>query len=399
MISPTQTVLAFLSLVASSAMANWPQFRGPLGHGIAEGPEPPSQLTEKNIAWKVALPGRGLASPIVWGNKVFISASSGPLQERLHVLCFSTDDGKLLWDRQFQATGRTMSHEKTSVAAPTPCTDGKRVFSLYSTNDLFCLDFDGNVQWLRGLTHDYPNASNSLGMASSLVVVDDTLVAMVENDSDSFTTGLDVTHGHNSWKMARTKIANWTTPVLWKHEQKTNIGLMSSDGVVGVDPATGSQLWKIEGGSVMPSCAISGTKLYVPSKGMTAYDLSKTGQPPAQMWTTSQLSSSTATPVASGDFVYAVNSAGVLAKGNASDGSTVWKTRLNGKFSGSPVMAGKWLYIASEEGSLKVVDTAAEPEGVVVSDLKLGGTFLCTPAISDGAIYVRTDEALWKISK
>jgi outer membrane protein assembly factor BamB len=187
--------------------------------------------------------------------------------------------------------------------------------------------------------------------------------------------------------------------VLWKSGGKTSVALISKDGVVGVDPSTGSQLWKLDGGSVMPSCAVAGDKLLVPSSGMAAYDLTKPGQAPEELWTSGQLGSGTSTPVADAKRVFAVNGAGVLAMGNADDGKMVWKIRLNGRFSGSPVLAGKWLYILSEEGFLKVVDTTTEPEGTIASELKLGGTFLSTPAISDGDIYVRSDEALWKISK
>src|SRR5690606_16848625 len=143
------------------------------------------------IEWSQELPGRGLSSPIIVGDQVIVTASSGYRQTRLHVLSFAAADGSLQWEREFWATGRTASHPKTCVAAPTPASDGERIFAFYSSNDLACLDLDGNLLWYRGLTYDFPNASNSLGMSSSLVVADGTVVAMVENDSDSFTTGVD----------------------------------------------------------------------------------------------------------------------------------------------------------------------------------------------------------------
>ena len=385
-----------LLLLLANAHADWPQFRGPSSSGIASGPEISNTLTEADIRWKIALPGRGLSSPIILGNRVFISAASGPNQERLHVLCFSTTDGKKLWERQFEATGRTMSHEKTCVAAPTPCSDGERIYVQYSTNDLVCLDLKGTVLWLRGLTHDYPNASNSLGMASSPIVVEKTLVAMLENDSDSFTVGLDVKTGVNVWKLPRPKIANWTSPVAFTTNGKTNVALLSNDGVTAVDPATGSQLWKIPGGTTTPSCTVAGTVLYVPSGGTTAYDLTKTGGPPEELWQSAQLGNATASPLVSGEFIYTINGAGVLAKASAKDAAPLWKLRLNGKFSGSPVISGTTVCAASEEGNLKLVDTTA-PEGSITTDLKLGGIILCTPAISNGSIYVRSDQHLWKI--
>src|SRR6188474_2994011 len=162
--------LLFPSLLAAS---DWTQFRGPDASGFAASAKPPVTFDGASaIAWKASLPGRGLSSPVIVGGRVFITAGSGPKQETLHVLCYSAADGKPLWDREFRATGRTMCHPKTCNAAPTPCSDGKRIYVLFSSNDLLCLDLDGNLQWLRGLMVDYPNASNSLGLASSPVLTD-----------------------------------------------------------------------------------------------------------------------------------------------------------------------------------------------------------------------------------
>ena len=149
-----QTLAALLCL-SSPLLADWRQFRGNDANGVAEGAAPPTTFSDtENIAWKIDLPGRGLSSPIVVGDKVFVSASSGPRQDRLHVICFNAKDGTELWHRQFWATGRTACHPKTCVAAPTPCSDGKRVFAVYSSNDAVCLDLDGNLQWVRALTLD-----------------------------------------------------------------------------------------------------------------------------------------------------------------------------------------------------------------------------------------------------
>src|SRR2546423_944859 len=143
--------------------ADWRQFRGPRGNGVSDESDLPVTLhREKNIAWKIDLPGRGLSSPIIVGDRIFVTCSSGRKQERLHVICFNATDGSKLWERQFWATGRTTSHPKTSVAAPTPVSDGERLYAIFSCNDLVCLDLDGNLIWLRGLTRAYPNATNSL---------------------------------------------------------------------------------------------------------------------------------------------------------------------------------------------------------------------------------------------
>src|SRR4029079_9015788 len=123
-------------------------------------------------------------------------------------------DGRRRWERQFWATGRTTCHEKISVAAPTPVSDGTHVFALFSSNDLVCLDLDGQLLWLRGLMRDYPNASNNLGLSSSPVVADGTLIVQVETDGAAFAAGIDAMTGVNRWKMERPKRVNWTSPML-----------------------------------------------------------------------------------------------------------------------------------------------------------------------------------------
>ena len=178
---------------------------------------------ESKSGWRVDLPGRGLSSPIIVDQKVLVTASSGPNQETLHILCFSVKNGQKRWERKFKATGRTICHEKTCVAAPTMVSDGKLVVAQFSSNDIFCLDLNGKLKWLRGLTFDYPNAANGLGMSSSPVISNGVLVAQVENDAESFTCGLNLTNGTTIWKKDRPRGANWTSPsILGKGKSKGN---------------------------------------------------------------------------------------------------------------------------------------------------------------------------------
>jgi len=294
-----------------------------------------------------------------------------------------------------------MTHEKTSVAAPTPASDGQRVFALFSSNDLLCLDLEGNLLWLRGLTRDYPNASNSLGMSSSLAVAEGVLVVMLENDSESFTVGLDVRTGINRWRLARPKMANWTSPVVLKGvgEQKTTVALQSGKGISAVDPGTGRIVWEYtEGASTIPSSTPSGGVLYVPSQGLTALQPGPEGQSPKQLWRSGQLRPATSSALILSGRVYTLNDAGVLTCGSATDGSRLWQLRLKGPFSSTPVAAGHHVYCVNEKGLLQVVDTST-PEGAVVSELDLGQTVLSTPSIAGGAVYVRSDGKLWKLGK
>ncbi len=391
--------LVFLSSI-HLAPADWPQFRGPNGNGVANGPAVSAKLDASSIAWTADLPGRGLSSPIILGDRVFVTCSSGPKQNRLHVICFNAADGSKRWERQFWATGRTMCHDVTSVAAPTPASDGERIFAIFSSNDLVCLDLEGNLVWLRGLTLDYPNASNSLGMSSSLTVADGVLVAMVENDSESFTAGIDAKTGVNRWKLERPKMANWTSPSLIKSPSgATHVLLQSGKGVTAVEPATGRIVWQYtEGASTIPSGTVSDGILYVPSQGITALQPSTDGSSPKQLWRSGQLRPATSSPIVLNQRVFTLNDAGVLSCGDATDGKRLWQLRLKGKFSATPVAAGVFLYCVNDKGLLQVVDTT-QPEGAVTSEVDLGKTVLSTPSISHGSIYVRSDGKLWKLGK
>ncbi len=380
--------------------ADWPQFRGPNGNGFSDETSVPTEIhVAKNFAWKTDLPGEGLSSPIIIGDRVFVTCSGGLKQQRLYVICFNAADGKKIWERQFWATGRTMCHEKTSVAAPTPASDGRHVVAIFSSSDAVCLDLDGNLLWFRGLGRDYPNASNSLGLSSSLVVADGVVVAQVENESESFTAGLDVLTGTNRWKLDRPKDANWTSPVLLKNSPYSLVVIQSSKGVVAVEPATGKMVWEYaEGGSSVPSSTPSGGVLYVPSRGLTALQPGIGGEKPKQLWQASQLRPGTPSPVVVGEKIFALNDGGVLTCGETATGKRLWQLRLKGPFSATPVAAGVFIYCVNEKGVAQVVDTS-KPEGEVVSELELGETILSTPSISSGAIYFRSNSRLWKIGK
>ena len=392
----------FTSILTFSIIAqaeDWLQFRGNHHQGLALNSSPPTNIdSEKHIAWKSALPGRGLSSPIIIGNRVFLTAASTADQTRLHVISLDSTNGKIVWNREFWATGRTICHDKTCVAAPTPVSDGTHIYALYSSNDLLCLDLDGNLKWIRGLMQDYPNASNSLGLASSPIIVNETLIVQIENDSDSFVAGIDLKNGSNLWKFPRTKKANWTTPIRINEE---DIAIQGSEGLTCVKAKTGKIQWAYgEGASTIPSSVTSkdGSVVYVPSNGITALKPREDNNTPEIIWQEAQLRPGTSSPIIIDENIYIINRAGVLNAANKTTGERLWRLRLEGPFSGSPVASKTHMYIASERKGLLQAINLQGKEGTISGTIELGETILGTPAIANDSIYVRSDGHLWKIS-
>ena len=386
----------FIFLLSFNLHADWMNFRGNQSNGSISSKTSIDLTQISKNTWKVKLPGRGLSSPIVVKNKIFLTACSGSKQEILHVLCFNEHDGSLLWERKFKATGRTICHEKTCVAAPTMASDGKKVIAQFSSNDVFCLDLSGDLIWLRGLTYDFPNAANGLGMSSSPLITSNILVTQVENDAYSFTIGLSMKNGKTIWKKERPKAANWTSPVFFNSGNKERIVLQSKDGVDLIDPGNGKVLASFSGGaSTIPSTTPTKDILLVPSNGMTALKLSKDGDLLKKIWNNNKLGPGTASPSISGNRFLVINKANVLTCAKVATGEISWRLRIKGPTSGSPVSTKSHLYFFNEDGFGQAIKVDGN-EGEVTSSIQLDETILCTPAISNEGLYVRSDDHLWK---
>ncbi|MBX7167056.1 MAG: PQQ-like beta-propeller repeat protein [Pirellulales bacterium] len=392
---------AWLSHVAAAPAADWLQFRGTDNTGVSASTAPPAEFGDKkNVAWKVELPGDGVCGPIVLGDRVVVTASSGPRQDHLHILCFDAAQGKKLWQRSFWATGRTLHHPTSAVAANTPASDGEHIFAFYSSNDLICTDRDGNVKWLRGLTHDYPHAANDVGLASSPVVVDQVVVVQIECQGDSFAAGIDAHTGKNRWRIARPANANWASPtVLTMPDGRSAVVLQSGKSVEIFDPQTGKEIARYEGDTqTIPSTTVAGDVLFAPCSGLTALKLPREGSTMEVLWQAAKLSPGAASPVVYKGQVYALNRAGVLICGRAADGEVLWPLRLpGGPYWATPVAAEDRLYFASEKGTVHVVQVGVE-KGEILASNELGEPLLGTPAVVDGALYVRGEKHLWKIA-
>ena len=391
-----------ISALQSNVTANdWRQFRGNDANSVAATEVLPTELSGGTIEWKVSLPGRGLSGPIIVGEKLFVTASSGYIQDRLHVLCFDVASGEKLWERQFTATGRTGCHDKMCNATPTMASDGSRVFAFYSSNDLICLDLDGNLHWYRGLGSEFPNASNSLGMSSSPIVIGSTVVVQVESDAEAFACGVDAVSGETKWQIDRPRAANWTSPSMLPADgDRPALALLqSSKGVTAVDAETGPVLWNFEkGASTIPSLTVVDGKVVIPSNGLTTLQPSADGKSFEELWNAAQLSPSTPSPVVLNGMTFTLNSTGALTAGDVATGKRVWQLRLKGPFSGTPVAANGYLYAFNEAGIAFVVKPG-EDEGEIISELDLAETILCSPAAASNALFVRSDGHLWKFAE
>jgi outer membrane protein assembly factor BamB len=405
---------ACLSACLLATIANageWPQFRGPHGLGVsAETGLPTSWSKTENIHWKVDLPGRGLSAPVVAGGRVYVTACTGGDQERLHVLCFDARTGKKLWHRQLWATGTTLCHPKTNMAAPTPVTDGQRVYALFATYDLVCLDISGDLVWYRALTRDYPTMGNNVGMASSPVLSRSCLVLALENAGESYALGIDKRTGKNRWQHERAREISWVTPLLIDNNGREEVLIQSPKEMTAFDPETGRLCWRHResGLATIPSPASGAGLLFVPGPGILAVRPGGEGVAAKTVWKKAKLTTAFASPLYYQGRLYTLNNVGVLTCTEPATGNIVWQLRLKGPFSASPVAGDGKIYLVSETGTSTVVQAAAAntpadskvaQAAKVLASNELGDTFLATPALADAALYLRSDKLLYCIKQ
>jgi len=391
-----------LGLVASlTSAADWGQFRGPTGNGVSEEKGLPTKWSATDgLRWKAPLPGRGLSNPVIAGDRVYVTASSGYQEQRLHVLCFDVATGKKLWERQFNSTGSTACHPKTNMAAPTPVADGDRVYALFATCDLVCLDKDGNLQWYRSLAGDYPQLTNQVGMAASPVLWKDRLIVQLETADDSFVAGLDTKTGKNVWKTPRHRDINWVTPLLYNDGKRTDVLVQSPNELTAYDPADGTKRWSYAGKglSKIPSATSGNGLIFVPGGELIALKPGNEKVAPETVWNSARLRPATSSPLVYQGKVFVLNSAGVLNCAELTKGETLWQERLKGPFSASPVGADGKVYCVNEAGTTFVVEPGQDRATVVATNA-LGETILGSPAISGGAIFLRSDQHLFCIGE
>ncbi len=398
--------LMIACLWASVSRSDWPGFLGPGGNPVVDQSHAPTSFVPEsegkpaeNIAWRTPLPGRSVSGPIVFEGKVFTTSSSAMEGRWIHVAAVSAADGELLWLRSLKSTGRPFCHPTSANAAPTPCTDGQRVYAFFSSNDLVCFDLDGNLQWFRSLTEQHPLAGNDVGMSSSPVVVEGVVVVTVESQADSFTAGLDALTGKTLWELPRPKKANWSSPrVATGNDGRQVVVVHGMDGFIGIDPQSGRQAWSVKDScSSVATAVFANGRLHLPASGTKVFELPLAQAEPKLIWESSRISPNSASLLVTPSGVLGLNRSVLACCDNA--GELKWQARLPdaGQFWATPVIAGDYLYAFAMSGKCFIVQLS-ETGGEVIAECELGAEVLGSPAVVDDSLYVRSVDAIWKIS-
>ncbi len=402
------TTLATVLLASTSvSAADWLGFRGD-GRSYAPQSQTPTEFdgeSGKNIAWKVPTSGRGIGGPLVIGEQVIVTGCGGEDERDLYVESYSTADGALNWSRPMRATGRPYTHPTSSNASPTPASDGQRIFALFSSCDLICYDLNGHLQWYRALAVDHPKTGNDISMSSSPVVVDGVVVVQLENQGDSFASGIDAETGEILWTNQRRASSNWSSPQpVTTEDGLAAVSMHNSGGVDLVDVRTGNVLkhFNVPGDGTASATYVS-PYIIVPGQSTTAIRISQVDPntaPSATIeWESNKLRPQRCSPVASNDRVYMARGS-VLMAGSLSDGSVLWQARL-GRLSNvwaTPVLTASGIYITGSDGKVIVVSDQGD-DGKVVAENELDESVLASPAVANDAIYFRSERGLIKVAE
>jgi outer membrane protein assembly factor BamB len=262
-----------------------------------------------------------------------------------------------------------------------------------------CLDLEGNLLWLRGLTHDFPASGNDVGMSSSPIVAGDTVVVQIESQGDSFVEGMDTQTGQPRWHLPRDRQMAWSSPLVLRGAgSEGSLVLVQSPGkLTAHDPSSGAERWahKATCDAITSAAAVDGV-VYLPAQGITA--LKPSGAEPEVLWQNGSIQPGAASSIVHDGRLYAINRSGVLLAAEAKTGTVLWRKRLEGSYWSTPALAGSRLYCFSDDGKGKVVDLAEGAKGAIVGEGELGEKIQSSPAVADGALFIRSDMHLWRIS-
>lgn len=383
---------------------SWPRLFGPTGLCVSAAKNVPFEwdaASGRNILWKMPVELPGMNSPIVWGNRVFLT---GATKTERRVYCFDSETGKLLWER-LVTPGRqwpvdaTEPMDDTGYAAPTGATDGLRVYSLFANGDLVAFDFNGRQVWLKSLGCP----SNQYGHASSLLTHRNLLIVQYDQGSAeenlSRIVALDGATGVEVWKKDRPVNESWTTPVVIHADEKAQLITAANPLTIAYDPMNGKELWRAEvlSGDVAPSPAFDGERVIVTTKHSVLAAIGASGEGAGKIiWTVEEdAAPDICTPICYEGMILLVDSTGTLTAFESRDGKRLWQENIFQPTSASPIIADGRLYLFDRQGKASMLKVSRQYEQMGQCDI--GEECHSSPAIIDGRIYIRGIKHLYCI--
>jgi outer membrane protein assembly factor BamB len=418
--------------------ANWSQWRGPEGTGVSTETNVPAEWSAaKNIKWKTAISGHGHSSPIVWGNKIFLTTDiegeptpdnkavehkiEGKIfvhpdsvgANRKHtfkVLCFDRATGKLLWE-QAAYTGTVFDdrHRKGSYAAPTPATDGNYVYAWFGGegDGLYAYDMNGKLVWKTPIGKI---ASVGMGPGASPVLHDNVLLLQCDEDEgkNSFIVAIDKKTGKQVWKTPRQVQASWATPLVIQHGGRTEVITSGNEWIISYDAKTGKELWKLKGhgSNAIGTPLVGHGMVFVyagyPVKKTIAIKLGATGDitdTPNVVWQYDKGTAYVPSSILYGDYIYLMSDRGIITCLDAKTGKVVYeggRIPVPATFTASPLAVDGKLLLTSEDGDTYFIK--AGPKHEVLATNSVNEPVYASPAISDGMVFIRGEKNLYGIS-
>ena len=429
------SIALFLNFSAFG-QANWPQFRGPRAGVVEDKVLPDTWSTTEHVAWSVEIPGRGWSSPIIWGDRVFVTTAvaEGDAEmpkkglylggnrdtpsDKMHrwkVCCIDWNSGKVLWEAvAHKGVPKYALHIKNTYASETPVTDGERVYAYFGNVGLFCYDFNGNPVWSK--KWDAVKTRYNWGTAASPVLYQDRLYIINDNDQQSFLAALDAKTGEQVWQVDREEKTNWATPYIWENGQRTEL-ITSGTGKVRSYDLNGKSLWELKGTTsiAIPTPFAAEGLLYVTGgyvgdsvrplyaiRPGASGDISlKEDQSGNEFiaWCQKKAGPYNPTPIACQGYVYILYDRGLLSCYEAKTGKEVYSgVRIAAGasvFTASPWANNGRLFCLSEDGDTFVIQ--AGPEFKLLQCNKLQEMCMATPAAVRGSLLIRTLSKLYRI--
>lgn len=424
-----------------TAPANWPSFRGSNASGVADGQPLPVEWdvpASKNVRWSTSIPGLGHASPIVWGDRLFVSTAISGLANpelkpglygdvasvkddtphRWVVYCLDTRSGKIVWEKTvLSGVPKIKRHPKSTHASSTLATDGRHLVAFFGSEGLYCFDMNGTLLWKRNFGvldsswYVAPDAQWEFG--SSPVIYQDRVIVQVDVQKDSFLAALNVKDGRDIWKTPRADVPTWGTPTVLDGGGKPRVVVNGYRHAGGYDLKTGKEVWRLSGGGdiPVPTPVVSNgfiflTNAHGPLSPVYAIRDTATGDvslKPGETsnasvaWSVPREGAYMATPIVYGDLLYNIRWNGVLMCYEAASGKRLYQERLaTTAFTSSPVAGDGKIYFASEDGDVYVVKAC--PSFQLLAKNPMGEACMASPAIVGDTVYFRTASRIVAVS-